>query len=113
MLLFARSPVLANGDDEDRGPYLLAIYWTECAVAILVVALRLWSRMMIKNFGLDDWAMIFTLVKLYISRPRTAKANESMHRLYLSHYPVWLQLLPLMAALDICLIYNLVKLQLS
>ncbi|MCJ1268754.1 hypothetical protein MMC22_008642 [Lobaria immixta] len=47
--------------DEDRGPQLIAMYWTECTIVTIVVALRFYSRIRIKGLGLDDWTMLFTL----------------------------------------------------
>lgn len=49
--------------DEDRGPQLLAMYWTECTVVTIVVALRFYSRIRIKGLGLDDWNVLFTMVR--------------------------------------------------
>lgn len=50
------------GPVEDRGGILLAMYWTECSICIIVVFLRFYSRIKIRSVGLDDWAMLFTLV---------------------------------------------------
>lgn len=52
--------------DEDRGPQLLAMYWTEITIVTIVVALRFYSRIMIKGLGLDDWAVLFTMVSGYL-----------------------------------------------
>lgn len=49
--------------NEDRGPQLLAMYWTECTIVTIVVALRFYSRIKIKGLGLDDWTVLFTLVR--------------------------------------------------
>lgn len=43
---------------------MLAVFWTECAVALIVVCARLYSRLMIKNLGIDDWIMFFTMVRI-------------------------------------------------
>lgn len=48
--------------NEDRGPRLLAMYWTECIIVVIVVALRFYSRIKIKGLGQDDWIILFTLV---------------------------------------------------
>lgn len=50
------------GGYEDRGPQMIAIYWIEAAIAILVVTLRIWGRVVIRQVGADDYVMIFTLV---------------------------------------------------
>lgn len=52
---------------QDRGPQMIAIFWVEAAFAILVVALRIWGRMLLKQVGADDYVMVFTLVSLSTS----------------------------------------------
>ena len=52
------------GGDVDRGPQLIALYWVESAVAILVVANRMWGRIMIHQTSYDDYVMLFTLVRI-------------------------------------------------
>lgn len=49
--------------DQNRISSILAAFWTEWAVACVVVSLRLWARLMIKKLGIDDWMMFFTLVR--------------------------------------------------
>lgn len=46
----------------NRGNAMLAILWVETTVAILVVGLRMWGRLLIRKIGIDDWAMVFALV---------------------------------------------------
>lgn len=48
--------------DEDRGPKLLGIYWTECSIAIIMVSLRFYARIKIRGLGLDDWTMLLAMV---------------------------------------------------
>ena len=50
------------GGDVDRGPALVALYWTESAVAILLIVFRFYARWTIRSLGKDDWMMLFTLV---------------------------------------------------
>ena len=50
------------GGDEDRGPLLLTIFWTESTLSILIVASRFYSRWSIKALGADDATMLATLV---------------------------------------------------
>ena len=50
------------GGDQDRGPALLANFWTEFGIALLIIVLRLQSRLILKNLGRDDWVMFFSLV---------------------------------------------------
>ncbi|KAJ5281523.1 integral membrane protein [Penicillium angulare] len=49
------------GGDQNRGPALVAIYWTESAFATIAVLLRLYGRRLIRNFGADDYVMVFAL----------------------------------------------------
>ena len=49
--------------DRDRGPQLLAMWWTELSICIVMVAMRFYSRYKLKNFGLDDWLMLTALVR--------------------------------------------------
>ena len=46
---------------------MIAIFWVEAAFAILVVALRIWGRMLLKQVGADDYVKVFTLVSLSTS----------------------------------------------
>ena len=47
----------------NRGPSILAVSWTECAVAILIVSARMYARsFLIHNVGMDDWMMLLALV---------------------------------------------------
>ncbi|MCJ1235414.1 hypothetical protein MMC14_003382 [Varicellaria rhodocarpa] len=48
--------------DRNRGPRVIAIYWTMFAVELTVVTLRVYARLKIRAFGLDDWIMAFTLL---------------------------------------------------
>lgn len=48
--------------DVDRGHIIVALYCSECAVALIVVALRLYSRLLIKKLGVDNWVILFTMV---------------------------------------------------
>lgn len=51
-----------TGGDIDRGPELLAIFWTEAALSIMIVAARFYCRRVIKVVGADDWTMLVTVV---------------------------------------------------
>lgn len=47
----------------NRGPSILAVGWTECAIAILFVNARMYTRIsLIHNVGIDDWMMLLALV---------------------------------------------------
>ena len=59
-------PVPAGGD-ENRGPSLLAMWWTEVSISIIMVTMRLCSRWKLKNIGIDDWLMVTALVMLCAS----------------------------------------------
>ncbi|KAL2048480.1 hypothetical protein N7G274_000392 [Stereocaulon virgatum] len=55
-----------TGGDQDRGPVLLAMWWTELSISIIMVILRISSRFKLKSVGIDDWFMVAALV-LFIS----------------------------------------------
>jgi hypothetical protein len=48
--------------NRDRGPQLLAIYWTQGGIAIIIVALRFYVRYAKRIIGIEDWAMLIALV---------------------------------------------------
>lgn len=49
--------------DTSRGPELLAIAWTGTTLAIIMVALRMYTRITHKNVGWDDYTIIVALVR--------------------------------------------------
>ncbi|PVI02415.1 hypothetical protein DM02DRAFT_653560 [Periconia macrospinosa] len=56
-------PPLPNpGPDESRGPQLIVVYAVGFALATVFVALRFWSRKLIKAIGADDWCMLVAAV---------------------------------------------------
>ena len=55
-------PRPADGD-QSRGPRLLAMWWAELSICIVMVAMRFYSRYKLKNFGMDDWLMLTALVR--------------------------------------------------
>lgn len=55
--------------DEDRGSQLLAMYWTETAIILVVVALRFYSRILIRSLGIDDWLMLIAIVRMAAGGP--------------------------------------------
>lgn len=48
--------------NQNRGPALIAIFTTECLIALAVVLMRLYARISIKSLGVDDWIMFLTMV---------------------------------------------------
>ena len=48
--------------DRDRGPILIAVYWTALALASFIVSLRLYARHRIRAIGPDDLAMLLSVV---------------------------------------------------
>lgn len=48
--------------DTSRGPELLGIAWTSTALAIVMVALRMYTRITHKNIGWDDYTILVALV---------------------------------------------------
>ena len=51
------------GGDQDRGPSLVGLYWTECALSMIIVGLRFYARISIRGLGADDWMMLSTVVR--------------------------------------------------
>lgn len=51
------------------------MYWTECTVVTIIVALRFYSRIKIKGLGLDDWTVLFTTVRKSLF-PEVVKAID-------------------------------------
>jgi hypothetical protein len=64
------------GGNQDRGPQTIAIFWAEAGFALIVVALRIWGRVMIHQLGSDDYVMLFTLV----SPPSSVSMRFEGHR---------------------------------
>ena len=52
--------------DEDRGPKLMAMFWSYCAISIVLVTLRFYARIQIRAVSWDDWLMLATVVLFVI-----------------------------------------------
>ena len=50
------------GCDQDRGPQLIGMFWTECVLAIIILGLRFYAKISMRNLGADDWMMLITVV---------------------------------------------------
>ncbi|ERF71197.1 hypothetical protein EPUS_06026 [Endocarpon pusillum Z07020] len=48
--------------NDDRGKAAVAVYWAQAAIAIIIVALRFYARILIRSLGADDWLMFSTLL---------------------------------------------------
>lgn len=48
------------GGDQNRGPQLMAMFWTETPVSMLLLSLRSYARVSIRGVGYDDWIMLAT-----------------------------------------------------
>lgn len=64
-------PASTGEEIADRGPAIIALFWVESAIAILVLALRFYGRLISSKLGKDDYAMLFTVVREYREKPRT------------------------------------------
>lgn len=53
------------GGNQNRGPQLMAMFWTESAICILLLSLRFYARISIRGVGYDDWMMLATVVGNY------------------------------------------------
>lgn len=49
--------------DVNRGPTLIAIFWTEIGVSIIFVMLRFYTRLRMGRLGADDWTILITMVR--------------------------------------------------
>lgn len=49
------------GGDQNRGPQLMAMFWTETPVSMLLLSLRSYARVSIRGVGYDDWIMLATV----------------------------------------------------
>ncbi|KAL1877878.1 hypothetical protein Daus18300_002231 [Diaporthe australafricana] len=58
----ASSSDVAN---QDKGPMLLALWWTEAGVATVVVGLRFYTRYFMRGIVIEDWLMLLALVSFY------------------------------------------------
>ena len=55
------------GGDRNRAPGILTLTWIEFSVSFILVALRLFTRaVIVRHVGLDDVAIVITLVSTLI-----------------------------------------------
>lgn len=59
---FAMSESSTSKEHQNHGILLVAPLWAMTAVSILVIGLRCYGRKLLRNFGWDDYVMIFTVV---------------------------------------------------
>lgn len=70
------------GGDVRRGSLILIIGWTECALAMLFLYGRLYTRVRVNHsMGLDDWAMIIA----FVSRGRSERSKSRRGRTALTN----------------------------
>ena len=56
------------GGDQNRGPELLAVTWTFTSFAVLVVTLKIYTRVnILRDLALDDFFVFFSLVRVFLS----------------------------------------------
>ena len=78
--------------DQDRGPELVAFTWTFTALASTIVALKVFTRIkIIREPGLDDIFIVFSLVSLRVEPPTTEAcpftiATGPTFDMYLTNY---------------------------
>lgn len=49
---------------EDKGPRIMAVLWALTGFTTLLVAARVYIRLvMLRSFGLDDWLIVFGMVR--------------------------------------------------
>lgn len=69
---------------EDRGQAVMAIYWTETAIALVFVLARLYARTTLRSLGTDDLFMLISLVSLRRTWTSLCKSDRSCRQ------PSWL-----------------------
>ena len=63
--------------NHNRAHELLIVTWLWCALSLIAVALRLYSRIRItRNLWWDDWVIFFTMVREFQRRKRIRKVSE-------------------------------------
>lgn len=62
---------------EDKGPMLLALWWTEAGIATVIVGLRLYTRFLMRGLVLEDWLMLLALVRLLLLLSHTQSSIEA------------------------------------
>ena len=51
-----------DGPGNSKGSALLAVYWTQFAIALSFVSLRVYARCLIHALGWDDFFMLLAMV---------------------------------------------------
>ncbi|KAL9596856.1 MAG: hypothetical protein Q9219_005526 [cf. Caloplaca sp. 3 TL-2023] len=75
---------MALPPDHDRGSRLLALYWTECTIALIIVSLRVFWRLKLKSLGWDDWFMVLTVVKCLLASINWNLADGTLKLIFLA-----------------------------
>ncbi|KAL7621418.1 hypothetical protein AAE478_008740 [Parahypoxylon ruwenzoriense] len=73
--------------DIDRGPRLMAMFWTWTGLASMLLTLRFYARYKIHALGWDDWMMLITVVLFIITTcfvTYMSSIGGSRHVYYLS-----------------------------
>ncbi|KAJ5221642.1 uncharacterized protein N7469_010529 [Penicillium citrinum] len=53
----------AENENDDKGPKILAVIWTLTTLTLLMVTARIFIRLkMLKNFGIDDYLIVVSMV---------------------------------------------------
>ena len=61
------APEAPTGGDRNRAPGILALTWIEFFISFILVALRMFTRaVIVRHVGLDDVAIVVTLVSTLI-----------------------------------------------
>ncbi len=48
--------------NDDRGPQLMAMFWTWSALSMALLSLRFYARVKVRGVGWDDWMMLVSVV---------------------------------------------------
>lgn len=75
-----------EGLADTRGPIIRSVTWLSAIVPLILVSLRAYTRLFLRKvFGLDDWVIVFALVKTvprqtpdsFKADPRTNRSSSS------------------------------------
>ena len=66
--------------NHNRAHELLIVTWLWCALSLIAVALRLYSRIRItQNLWWDDWVIFFTMARKILAKSQNQKISDSVN----------------------------------
>lgn len=73
------TPQAPPDGDQDRGPQMLALFWTTYPMMIAMVGLRTAVRWRMRSLGKDDLMMLIAVVSLAVHLALTFKSDLRYH----------------------------------